>query len=225
MLQQTDMGEEEETHLEIPNGVPEGAAERSWVCDTQEEFYHLPSESQEENLECIANEVASIYSQDSDGQVTDSPQIPGPRSPDGVSLAGEIAIDLMVDEVLLQDSGASTGYYPCYHTYGHLPPYQPEDTYVPPKHAGTTDASVQVGVTYQDKASQWEEGGEADSSKEETKMKPCPDHGSLLPSQEKSSGINDKVCANPIDPNRQVLEGLRNGDNGTRNTGVVEGRM
>ncbi|KAL8202442.1 UNVERIFIED_CONTAM: hypothetical protein K2H54_014975 [Gekko kuhli] len=39
----------------------------------------------------------------------------------------------------------------------YLPTCQPEDP-------GTRDASVQVGVTYEDKATQWEEREEADPS-------------------------------------------------------------
>ncbi|KAL8202387.1 UNVERIFIED_CONTAM: hypothetical protein K2H54_012691, partial [Gekko kuhli] len=114
---------------------------------------------------------------------------------------------------------------------------------------GSRDASVQVGVTCEDKAtqweesveadpsldkpsgansrdkaSQWEEGVEAEPGSEEAERKPRLDQGPLLPSREKSSGINSKVHANSIDPDRQVLEGLSNGDCGTRKTGLAEGR-
>ncbi|KAL8202379.1 UNVERIFIED_CONTAM: hypothetical protein K2H54_012277 [Gekko kuhli] len=57
---------------------------------------------------------------------------------------------------------------------------------------GNCGLGVQVAVTSQDKASQWEEGVEAEPGKEEAERKPCLDHGSLLPSREKSSGINSK---------------------------------
>ncbi|KAL8202364.1 UNVERIFIED_CONTAM: hypothetical protein K2H54_011940 [Gekko kuhli] len=67
----------------------------------------------------------------------------------------------------------------------YLPTCQPEDP-------GTRDASVQVGVTYEDKATQWEEREEAD------------------PSLDKPSGANTTATSCPLGPtsSRQAVTHL-----------------
>ncbi|KAL8202316.1 UNVERIFIED_CONTAM: hypothetical protein K2H54_010064 [Gekko kuhli] len=59
-------------------------------------------------------------------------------------------------------------------------------------------ANSRVAVTSQDKASQWEEGVEAEPGGEEAERKPRLDQGPLLPSREKSSGINSGGVATPM---------------------------
>ncbi|KAL8202264.1 UNVERIFIED_CONTAM: hypothetical protein K2H54_005036 [Gekko kuhli] len=137
-------------------------------------------------------EVASMCSQDSDRE---HPPTPGPGPPEeGAPLPKRAG-------GLPPESGMSVAFCPMHRRriVIYLPTCQPEDP-------GSRDASVQVGVTCEDKATQWEEREEAD------------------PSLDKSSGANCKVRVSPLEPRRQVLEGLRNGDCGTRKAGAVEGR-
>ncbi|KAL8202307.1 UNVERIFIED_CONTAM: hypothetical protein K2H54_009778 [Gekko kuhli] len=86
-----------------------------------------------------------------------------------------------------QEAGMS-GAFPSMHRRRidvYLPTCQPEDP-------GTRDASVQVGVTYEDKATQWEEREEAD------------------PSLDKPSGANTTATSCPPGPasSRQAINNL-----------------
>ncbi|KAL8202365.1 UNVERIFIED_CONTAM: hypothetical protein K2H54_011946 [Gekko kuhli] len=90
--------------------------------------------------------VSSIDSQDGVGRA-EHPQTPG--APAGRSSAPESSCH--------QEDGMSVAFRPVRHIVIFLPTCQPEDP-------GTRDASVQVGVTYEDKATQWEEREEADPS-------------------------------------------------------------
>ncbi|KAL8202261.1 UNVERIFIED_CONTAM: hypothetical protein K2H54_004991 [Gekko kuhli] len=96
------------------------------------------------NLACP---VSSIDSQDRAGQGTEHPQTPG--APAGGSSAPESGCH--------RDYRMSVAFRPMRHIVVYLPTCQPEDP-------GTRDASVQVGVTCEDKATQWEEREEADPS-------------------------------------------------------------
>ncbi|KAL8202384.1 UNVERIFIED_CONTAM: hypothetical protein K2H54_012574 [Gekko kuhli] len=96
----------------------------------------------------INSKVSSIDSQDRGGQGTEHPQTPG-ASEEGGSSAPESSCH--------QEDGMSVAFRPVRHIVIFLPTCQPEDP-------GTRDASVQVGVTYEDKATQWEEREEADPS-------------------------------------------------------------
>ncbi|KAL8202385.1 UNVERIFIED_CONTAM: hypothetical protein K2H54_012628 [Gekko kuhli] len=95
----------------------------------------------------FCSEVSSIDSQDRGGQGTEHPQTPG--APAGGSSAPESRCH--------QEDGMSVAFRPVRHIVIFLPTCQPEDP-------GTRDASVQVGVTCEDKATQWEEREEADPS-------------------------------------------------------------
>ncbi|KAL8202220.1 UNVERIFIED_CONTAM: hypothetical protein K2H54_003015 [Gekko kuhli] len=168
--------------------------------------------------------VDSLYSLQSVEQLADSPQSAGQGSPEeGGPLAHESCY-ITEDEDLLRDSPESTGYYPCFRTCSHLPPDQPEEREVPSEHPGKADACIQVRGTQHNKASQWEGGPEAEPSGQEARMKPCPEQRSPVPSPEQTSEGNSQVWVSPLEPKRQVLEGLRNGDSGTPRTGLAEGR-
>ncbi|KAL8202265.1 UNVERIFIED_CONTAM: hypothetical protein K2H54_005043 [Gekko kuhli] len=137
--------------------------------------------------------VASMCSQDSDRE---HPPTPGPGPPEeGAPLPKRAG-------GLPPESGMSVAFCPVHRRriVIYLPTCQPEDP-------GSRDASVQVGVICEDKATQWEEREEAD------------------PSLDKPSGANTTVRVSPLGPRRQVLEGMRNGDCGTRKTGIAHGRM
>ncbi|KAL8202262.1 UNVERIFIED_CONTAM: hypothetical protein K2H54_005003 [Gekko kuhli] len=100
----------------------------------------------------LGKQVSSI-----DSQEGEHPQTPG--SPAGGSSAPESCC-LRNDERDLPPEAGMSGAFPPMHRRRiviYLPTCQPEDP-------GTRDASVQVGVTCKDKATQWEEREEADLS-------------------------------------------------------------
>ncbi|KAL8202391.1 UNVERIFIED_CONTAM: hypothetical protein K2H54_012811 [Gekko kuhli] len=115
---------------------------------------HNPAQPQSEKGKggnvgtCLRGWVSSIDRQDRGGQGTEHPQTPGVPE-EGGSSAPESGCH--------QDDGASVAFRPVWHIIIFLPTCQPEDP-------GSRDASVQVGVTCEDKATQWEEREEADPS-------------------------------------------------------------
>ncbi|XP_060110873.1 uncharacterized protein LOC132583222 [Heteronotia binoei] len=173
--------EEEEASQDSRNVVEEGAVDDPLLSSSPEESSPSPDEQHKVPLEVIVNVVTSVYSQDSDGQVTESPQTPRPESPDGDYLAQESCY-LTDREDLHQDSGASTGYFPCYLTYSNLPPYQSESDDELPDPPASPEASLQVEGTLQDKASEKEGGVEGSPRGEEAKSPAVAKTGEPTPS-------------------------------------------
>ncbi|KAL8202305.1 UNVERIFIED_CONTAM: hypothetical protein K2H54_009741 [Gekko kuhli] len=245
-LQQRDQGGEEEAPRDSWRRAAEGDADEASASGSPQDFWPPRGEKHPVPLEVVVTvyvlplghsppyeeqtsttygphairEVDSLYSLESVEQRAGSPPNPGPGSPgEGGSLAHD-SCHLTEDEDLPRDSPVSTGYYPCFRTSSHLPTDQPGEREVPPEDPGKADASTQAGGPRHDKASQWE----ADPSGEEARTKPRPGRRSPLPSPEQASEGKSKVRVSPLQPKRQVLGGLGNGDSGTPRTGLEEGR-
>ncbi|KAL8202396.1 UNVERIFIED_CONTAM: hypothetical protein K2H54_012911 [Gekko kuhli] len=214
-LQQRDQGGEEEAPRDSRRRAAEGDADEASASGSPQDFWPPRGEKHPVPLEVVVTVVDSLYSLESVEQRAGSPPNPGPGSPgEGGSLAHD-SCHLTEDEDLPRDSPVSTGYYPCFRTSSLLPQDQPGE-----RDPGKADASTQAGGTRHDKASQWE----ADPSGEEARTKPRPGRRSPLPSPEQASEGESKVRVSPLQPKRQVLGGLGNGDSGTPRTGLEEGR-
>uniref|UniRef100_A0ACB8ET66 Uncharacterized protein n=1 Tax=Sphaerodactylus townsendi TaxID=933632 RepID=A0ACB8ET66_9SAUR len=117
--------EQEQETEEVPQGSttarPEGAAGEPLSHDAKGQFLPLPGEKRG-HLEVIVNVVPSVYSPDRCEPVTGSPKSQRPESPD--QHLQEDSCYLREDEDLLEDCGASMGYFSFYHTSSHLRPYR-----------------------------------------------------------------------------------------------------
>uniref|UniRef100_A0ACB8ESX5 Uncharacterized protein n=1 Tax=Sphaerodactylus townsendi TaxID=933632 RepID=A0ACB8ESX5_9SAUR len=117
--------EPEQEKEEAPQGSttagPGGAAGEPLSHDAKGQFLPQPGEKRE-HLEVIVNVVPSIYSPDRCEPVTGSPKSRRPESPE--EHLQEDSCYLREDEGLLEDCGASMGYFSFYHTSSHLRPYR-----------------------------------------------------------------------------------------------------
>ncbi|KAL8163056.1 UNVERIFIED_CONTAM: hypothetical protein K2H54_004750, partial [Gekko kuhli] len=206
-VQQQDEGGGEEAPWNSRKRAAGGDADEASASVSPEDFWPPRGEKHPVPLEVIVKVVDSLYSLQSVEQLADSPQSAGQGSPEeGGPLAHESCY-ITEDEDLLRDSPVSTGYYPFFHTSSHLPPDQPEEREVPSEHPGKADACIQVGGAQHSKASQWEGDLEAKPSRQEARMKPCPEKRSPVPSLEQASEGDSKVRVSPLEPKRQVLGG------------------
>ncbi|XP_077202639.1 uncharacterized protein LOC143841977 [Paroedura picta] len=200
LANQMDEQEEEEASQESQKGEEEEEEEldQASVLSSQEDIWPQPVENHDQPQGVILIKVAPVYSRDRDEQVRDRPHTPRPESPEASDWEQESCY-LEDIEDLLQDSGSSTGFYPFNNTFSTL--CEAEDS---PKPPGRRGVGVQVGETFWDRAGKGDGRPEANPSGKEIEKDPHPpQEGSLPPSPEEASAINNQ---------RQVLDSLRKQD-------------
>ncbi|XP_039371877.1 uncharacterized protein LOC120391816 isoform X1 [Mauremys reevesii] len=128
-----EMGEEEEEeegepHQVVPGNITadgcSGLAVKEISGDgAHQELWTPFTSNTEEQLESRMSELGSIsHSFKIEGKTT--PPFSRPEHPENSSGDSE-SYCLLDEDSILSDSAVSTGYFPCYRTYGELPRYQP----------------------------------------------------------------------------------------------------